>query len=109
VVNALSDSMVVQVARNKASFSSSASRAASRLADRSKTGQRPTGAAPPSPSMPTKRSSAHHRFKPARLFKMVRSKAYLFSGVEIRWKSAIDDGKPRPRPRSTSPAAWRIT
>jgi len=35
----------------------------------------------------------HHRFKPARLFKMVRSKAYLFSGVEIRWKSAIDDGE----------------
>jgi topoisomerase-4 subunit B len=34
-----------------------------------------------------------HRFKPARLFKMVRSKAYLFSGVEIRWKSAIDDGE----------------
>ncbi len=26
------------------------------------------------------------RFKPARLLKMVRSKAYLFSGVEIRWK-----------------------
>ena len=34
-----------------------------------------------------------HRFKPARLMKMVRSKAYLFSGVEIRWKSAIDDGE----------------
>ncbi|HHX90613.1 MAG TPA: DNA topoisomerase IV subunit B, partial [Paracoccus sp.] len=33
-----------------------------------------------------------HRFRPARLLKMVRSKAYLFSGVEIRWKSAIDDG-----------------
>ncbi|MEL6782776.1 MAG: toprim domain-containing protein, partial [Pseudomonadota bacterium] len=33
-----------------------------------------------------------HRFKPARLLKMVRSKAYLFSGVEIRWKSAIADG-----------------
>jgi topoisomerase IV subunit B len=32
-----------------------------------------------------------HRFKPARLFKSIRSKAYLFSGVEIRWKSAIDD------------------
>ena len=32
-----------------------------------------------------------HRFKPARLFKTIRSKAYLFSGVEIRWKSAIDD------------------
>jgi topoisomerase-4 subunit B len=25
-------------------------------------------------------------FKPARLFKMARSKAYLFGGVEIRWK-----------------------
>ena len=34
-----------------------------------------------------------HRFKPARLFKSIRSKAYLFSGVEIRWKSAIDDGE----------------
>ncbi|MEM1152144.1 MAG: toprim domain-containing protein, partial [Pseudomonadota bacterium] len=30
---------------------------------------------------------------PARLFKSIRSKAYLFSGVEIRWKSAIDDGE----------------
>ena len=34
-----------------------------------------------------------HRFKPSRLFKPIRSKAYLFSGVEIRWKSAIDDGE----------------
>src|SRR5690606_26987494 len=25
------------------------------------------------------------RFEPARLFKMTRSKAYLFGGVEIRW------------------------
>jgi topoisomerase-4 subunit B len=28
------------------------------------------------------------KFKPARLFKLVRSKAYLFAGVEIRWKCA---------------------
>ena len=27
-------------------------------------------------------------FKPARLFKMARSKAYLFGGVEIRWHCA---------------------
>jgi len=27
-------------------------------------------------------------FRPARLFKMARSKAYLFGGVEIRWKCA---------------------
>ena len=25
------------------------------------------------------------------MFKSIRSKAYLFSGVEIRWKTAIDD------------------
>lgn len=29
---------------------------------------------------------ADARFKPARLFRLVRSKAYLFAGVEIRWK-----------------------
>ena len=28
------------------------------------------------------------RFKPAKLYKMARSKAYLFKGVEIRWKTA---------------------
>ncbi len=36
-------------------------------------------------------------FKPARLFKMARSKAYLFGGVEIRWKcdpSRITDETP---------------
>ena len=29
-------------------------------------------------------------FKPARLYRMARSKAYLFRGVEIRWKCAPD-------------------
>ncbi len=29
-------------------------------------------------------------FKPARLYKLARSKAYLFAGVEIRWKCAPD-------------------
>ncbi|MBK9011769.1 DNA topoisomerase IV subunit B [Novosphingobium sp.] len=31
---------------------------------------------------------AEAKFKPARLFRLVRSKAYLFAGVEIRWKCA---------------------
>ena len=31
--------------------------------------------------------------KPARIMRMVKSKAYLHSGVEIRWKSEIDDGE----------------
>ncbi|NAW23655.1 DNA topoisomerase IV subunit B, partial [Salmonella sp. gx-f9] len=29
-------------------------------------------------------------FKPARLFRMARSKAYLFRGVEIKWTCAPD-------------------
>ena len=29
-----------------------------------------------------------HRFRPARLHRMARSKAYLFGGVEIRWRCA---------------------
>jgi topoisomerase IV subunit B len=36
-------------------------------------------------------------FKPARLFRMARTKAYLFRGVEIRWKcdpARITDGTP---------------
>ena len=40
-------------------------------------------------SRPTPRSSARAAaFKPARLFRMARSKAYLFRGVEIRWSCA---------------------
>src|SRR4029453_10212236 len=31
---------------------------------------------------------AQPRFKPERVFKMTRSKAYLFGGVEIRWSCA---------------------
>jgi topoisomerase-4 subunit B len=36
-------------------------------------------------------------FKPARLYRLARSKAYLFAGVEIRWKcdpSLITDETP---------------
>ena len=39
------------------------------------------------------------RFKPARLFRMARSKAYLFGGVEIRWRcdpSMVETGPPTP-------------
>ena len=35
----------------------------------------------------------HHRLKPARIMRMVKSKAYLHSGVEIRWRTEIDDGE----------------
>jgi topoisomerase-4 subunit B len=32
----------------------------------------------------------HGKFKPSRLHRLARSKAYLFAGVEIRWKCAAD-------------------
>ncbi|MFO1166134.1 MAG: DNA topoisomerase IV subunit B [Paracoccus sp. (in: a-proteobacteria)] len=92
VVNALSDSMVVQVARNKELFEQRFSRGI------------PQGPVERIGAAPNRRGTTvtfhadeqifgHHRFKPARLVKMVKSKAYLFSGVEIRWKSEIDDGE----------------
>ena len=43
--------------------------------------------------MPDNEIFGNHKFKPSRLFKSIRSKAYLFSGVEIRWKSEISDGE----------------
>ena len=91
VVNALSDHMRVEVARNRELYAQEFSRGL------------PTGPIAKIGPAPNRRGTAvtfhadaeifgHHQFKPARLLKMVRSKAYLFSGVEIRWKSAIPDG-----------------
>ena len=91
VVNALSDHMRVEVARNRELYAQEFSRGL------------PNGPIAKIGPAPNRRGTAvtfhadaeifgHHQFKPARLLKMVRSKAYLFSGVEIRWKSAIPDG-----------------
>ncbi|MEZ5687179.1 MAG: ATP-binding protein, partial [Paracoccaceae bacterium] len=92
VVNALSDLMVVQVARNKELFEQRFSRGVP---------QGPVAKLGPTQNRRGTTVTFHPdpeifgslRLKPARLFKMVRSKAYLFSGVEIRWKSAIEDGE----------------
>jgi topoisomerase-4 subunit B len=91
VVNALSDVMRVEVARNKELFVQEFSRGKP---------QGPVKRVGPAPNRrgttvtfhPDAEIFGHHQFKPARLLKMVRSKAYLFSGVEIRWKTAIPDG-----------------
>jgi topoisomerase-4 subunit B len=92
VVNALSDHLRVEVARNRELFVQEFSRGI------------PQGPIRSEGAVANRRGTSvtfhadeqifgSHRFKPARLLKMVRSKAYLFSGVEIRWKSAIDDGE----------------
>ena len=86
VVNALSTETIVEVARDKKLYRQSFSRglATSSLEE--------VGAAPnrrgttltftPDPDI----FGADMRFDPARLYKLARSKAYLFAGVEIRWR-----------------------
>ena len=90
VVNALSDYMVVEVARNKELFRQSFSRG-NPIKTIEKLGSAPNRRGTMVQFHPDEEIFGSHRFKPARLFKTIRSKAYLFSGVEIRWKSAIDD------------------
>ncbi|WP_439143123.1 DNA topoisomerase IV subunit B [Planktotalea sp.] len=92
VVNALSDSMVVQVARNKELFEQRFSRGIP-LGPVEKVGAAPNRRGTTVTFHADEQIFGAHRFKPARLFKSIRSKAYLFSGVEIRWKSEIDDGE----------------
>ncbi|MCP3969881.1 MAG: DNA topoisomerase IV subunit B [Rhodobacteraceae bacterium] len=94
VVNALSDHLRVEVARNRELFAQEFSRGL------------PQGPVQPLGATPNRRGTTvtfhadpdifgHLKFKPNRLMKMARSKAYLFSGVEIRWKTHIpEDGVP---------------
>jgi len=92
VVNALSDVMKVEVARNRELYTQSFSRGIP---------QGPIVKVGPAPNRRGTSVTFHPdadifgslQFKPARLLKMVRSKAYLFSGVEIRWKTAMNDGE----------------
>ncbi|MGR3454709.1 DNA topoisomerase IV subunit B [Pseudooceanicola sp.] len=92
VVNALSDSMVVQVARDRKLVEQRFSRGIP-LGPLQEIGAAPNRRGTTTTFHADEEIFGHHRFKPARLFKSIRSKAYLFSGVEIRWKSAIDDGE----------------
>ncbi len=92
VVNALSDSMVVQVARDKELYEQRFSRGIP-LAPLAKLGPTQNRRGTTVTFHPDAEIFGKLRFKPARLFKSIRSKAYLFSGVEIRWKSEIDDGE----------------
>lgn len=99
VVNALSDEMWVEVARDKKLYRQEFSRGL------------PKGKLENLGSVSNRRGTAvcfhpdpeifgnKAKFKPAWLHQMARSKAYLFSGVEIRWKcdpSIIPEGSTVP-------------
>jgi topoisomerase-4 subunit B len=88
VVNALSERTEVEVARGQVLYRQAFERG------KPKTKLETVGRAPnrrgtkvrfkPDPEI----FGAAARFDPGRLFKMTRSKAYLFGGVEIRWRCA---------------------
>jgi len=112
VVNALSDDLVVEVARDRQSWVQTFSRGkpVSKLKSAGPAPNRrgTTVTFHPDPQIFGKGAT----IKPARLFRMARSKAYLFGGVEIRWSCApslIKDDTPalrnassRRRPESVS-------
>jgi topoisomerase-4 subunit B len=85
VVNALSDELVVEVARDRQSWVQSFSRG------------KPTSKLKSAGPAPNRRGTTvtfhpdpeifgKQQFQPERLYRMARSKAYLFRGVEIRWR-----------------------
>ena len=88
VVNALSEELEVEVARGRKLYRQTFSRG------------KPTSALVLAGDVQNRRGTRTRfrpdeqifgkgaRFKPARLFAMARSKAYLFGGVEIRWRCA---------------------
>src|SRR3954463_8039312 len=97
VVNALSIETVVEVARHKKLYRQLFSRgvATSKLEEMGAAPNRrgTTVAFTPDPGI----FGADAAFSPGRLYKLARSKAYLFAGVEIRWRcdpSLATDGVP---------------
>jgi topoisomerase-4 subunit B len=92
VVNALSDHMRVEVALNRELYMQEFSRGIP-LAPLARIGSAPNRRGTTVTFHPDAEIFGHLQFKPARLMKLARSKAYLFSGVEIRWKSAVADGE----------------
>ncbi|MGN6374013.1 MAG: DNA topoisomerase IV subunit B [Sphingomonas sp.] len=88
VVNALSSDTVVEVAKNRELYRQRFSRGVTQ-GPIEKLGSTPNRRGTSVSFVPdTEIFGAEMRFKPARLYKLARSKAYLFAGVEIRWKCA---------------------
>ena len=92
VVNALSEALTVEVARGRELFRQQFSRGL------------PLGGLEKLGAVANRRGTLvrfrpdpqifgeEARFRPSRLYRLARSKAYLFGGVEIRWKTALAEG-----------------
>ncbi len=86
VVNALADDLTVEIARDKKLWAQSFERGKpiSKLKDGGKVSNRRGTLIRFHPDPKIFGSKVH--FRPSTLYRMARSKAYLFRGVEIRWK-----------------------
>ncbi len=88
VVNALSSETVVEVARDRQLYRQRFSRGKT-MGPLETVGAAPNRRGTTVSFVPdTEIFGPELLFKPARLYKLARSKAYLFAGVEIRWKCA---------------------
>ncbi len=100
VVNALSASLVVEVARNRRLYAQRFSRGAALgpLEDLGAVQNRrgTTVTFSPDPQI----FGARAKFRPSALYRMTRAKAYLFRGVTVRWSCAPEllvEGDPTPQ------------
>ncbi|KRC81429.1 DNA topoisomerase IV subunit B [Sphingomonas sp. Root241] len=96
VVNALSVDTVIEVARDKQLYRQRFSQGQT-LGPLEHLGGTPNRRGTSVAFTPDTEIFGEMLFKPARLYKLARSKAYLFAGVEIRWKcdpSLISDETP---------------
>ena len=91
VVNALSDHLRVEVAKNRELYAMEFSRGVPQ-GKLEKIGAAPNRRGTAVTFHPDPEIFGNLQLRPSRLFSMARSKAFLFSGVEIRWKSAQPDG-----------------
>jgi topoisomerase-4 subunit B len=85
VVNALSVSTEVEVARNRELFRQCFARGHA-VAPLEKVGAAPNRRGTAITFQPDTEIFGNLTFKPSRLYRLARSKAYLFAGVEIRWR-----------------------
>ncbi|HEX7822193.1 MAG TPA: DNA topoisomerase IV subunit B [Sphingobium sp.] len=87
VVNALSIDTTIEVARNKELYRQSFSQGHPK-GPLERVGAAPNRRGTSVSFVPDSEIFGEMKFKPGRLHKLARSKAYLFAGVEIRWKCA---------------------
>ncbi|MEO6387176.1 MAG: DNA topoisomerase IV subunit B [Croceibacterium sp.] len=87
VVNALSALTRIEVAKNKELFAQEFSKGLP-TGPLQRLGATPNRRGTTVSFVPDPEIFGDRQFKPLRLFKLARSKAYLYAGVEIRWKCA---------------------